>query len=54
MPVLGFATRIRISCGFDDLLSCEDFAQVVQEERLDALFDALLAVWSLGFAVEFS
>lgn len=54
MPVLGFATRVGISCGFDNLLSCEDFAQVIQEKRLDALFDALLAVWSPGFLVEFS
>ena len=54
MPVLGLASGVRVRCGLDDLLSREDFAQVVEEDRLDPLLDALLSIWPFRFSVEFS
>ncbi len=51
MPVLRLLAGFGICGSLDDLLAGDNLPDVVNEERLDSLFDAFLAVLSLQLPV---
>jgi hypothetical protein len=52
MPVLWLLAGFGVCGSLDDLLASDNLPDVVEEERLDSLFDAFLAVLSLQLPVE--